>query len=46
LNPKQKITSGVVLYMRASFSRTSVFAKVALPGCRQSTTWRKQEIKF
>ena len=36
--PKQKMTSGVVLYMRASFSRTSVLGTVALPGWSTSTT--------
>lgn len=39
LNPKQNMTSGVVLYILANFSRTSVLATVALPGCKTSTIW-------
>merc|ERR1711944_135018 len=38
LKPKQNITSGVDLYIDASFSLTSVLGTVARPGCRTSTT--------
>merc|ERR1719422_381167 len=43
LNPNVKTLSAVQLYILANFSRTSVFATEALPGCRTSTTiWRLQ----
>ena len=38
LKPKQKITSAVVLYTLASFSRISAFETFGLPGWRTSTT--------
>lgn len=41
LNPKQKMTSGVVLYILASFSLTSVLGIVALPGCNTSTIYKQ-----
>ena len=37
LNPKQTTQSEVDLYIRANFSRISVLATVALPGCKTST---------
>ena len=42
LNPKQKITSGVVLYIFASFSRSSVFGMLARPGWIISTTYQSK----
>ena len=45
LNPKQKITSAVVLYTLASFSRISAFETFGLPGWRTSTTYKEKNIK-
>lgn len=41
LKPNTNTTSGVVLYILASFSLISVLGTVALPGCRTSTTYRE-----
>lgn len=43
LKPKTNTTSGVVLYIFASFSLISVLGTVALPGCRTSTTWNNNK---
>lgn len=42
LKPNTNTTSGVVLYILASFSLISVLGTVALPGCRTSTTYKKK----
>lgn len=41
--PKQKIRSGVVLYLDDNFSRISVLGTVARPGCMTSTTYLKKK---
>lgn len=37
-NPKQTMTSEVVLYIFAKICRSSLFGTLALPGCKTSTT--------
>ena len=44
LKPKQKITSAVVLYTLANFSRISAFETFGLPGWRTSTTYEEKNV--
>lgn len=44
--PKHETTSGVTLYILASFSEISFLGTEDLPGCKTSTTYRKHILHF